>query len=335
MRPTELKRLISQRIKAGIRRPTHIESSPGIGKTQIAAQIARELGLAFRCIHAPLMQAEDYGFPVISADRDNVSFVVCRDKFPLQSDKQCPESGILLIDELPQTDASGQKILANLLQEREIHGQAIKDGWTIITTGNRTQDRSGANRILSHLKNRITTVELDVSIDDWVNWAIEHGVNSEVAAFARFRPNLLNDFDPSREINPTPRAWVEGVSAALGKIEPSLEFAAFKGDVGEGAAAEFCAFLKVYRHLPSLESIVASPMSASVPDDPATKYATVGMLSHNATSDNFAALVSYVSRMTPEFVVMFMNTATRRDGRLCLTQAFSQWARTSGASVLT
>ena len=255
MRPIDLKSFIAARFGAGIKRSLHIESSPGLGKTQIAAQVATELGIGVKIIHAPLMQPEDYGFPSISANRDDVNFIVSKSKFPLVN-SDCPEKGILLIDELPQADVSGQKILANLLQEREIHGQKLKEGWAIITTGNRAVDRAGANRLLSHLRNKITTVELEASLEDWTSWAIENNIKMEVIAFLRFRPELLNAFNPQLEINPTPRAWAEGVSAQLGVINPALEFAAFSGDVGEGAAAEFCAFLKIFRKLPNPDAIL-------------------------------------------------------------------------------
>src|SRR5690606_37306755 len=153
----------------------------------------------------------------------------------------------LLIDELAQADASGQKILANLFQEREIHGHRIKDGWTIVATGNRAQDRAGANRILGHLSNRMTRVELEASLDDWTQWSLANGVKPEVVAFIRFRPELLTNYDAKQEINATPRAWVEGISARLGLIPSELEFSVFSGDVGEGPASEFLAFLKIYK----------------------------------------------------------------------------------------
>jgi MoxR-like ATPase len=82
----------------------------------------------------------------------------------------CPEHGIFLIDELAQADTAAQKILRNLIQEREIHGKKLKEGWSIVTTGNRTVDRAGANRLLSHLSNVLTRVELEVSLDDWTAW---------------------------------------------------------------------------------------------------------------------------------------------------------------------
>lgn len=334
MSPSELERLIIARFNAQIKRPLHIESSPGLGKTQIMSQVAKKLEIAFKMIHGPLLQPEDYGFPVIHSNRTDVSFIVSKDKFPIEG-SDCPDTGIFGIDELPQTDNAGQKILSNLVQEREIHGQRLKPGWMIVSTGNRTTDRAGANRLLTHLKNRITTVELEASLDDWTNWAFANGIRSEVINFIRFRPNLLSDFNAQNETNPTPRAWSEGVSASLGVVDPKLELAVFKGDVGEGAAAEFCAFLKICRKLPNPDAILLNPSKAEVPTDPATLYALVGALVNRTTGDNFEIVMKYVTRMKPEFTVLFIKDTIRRKSEIQNDKTFVKWASGDGAKLLT
>jgi hypothetical protein len=86
--------------------------------------LADELGIGFIAFHAPTLQIEDISMPVISAKRDAVNFIVDK-AFPMEGTDH-PDSGILLIDELPQADASVQKTLANLLQEREIKGRKLK-----------------------------------------------------------------------------------------------------------------------------------------------------------------------------------------------------------------
>ena len=134
---------------------------------------------------------------------------------------------------------------------------------------------------------------------------------------------------------PPPRAWVQGVSARLGVVDPSREFAVFTGDVGEGAAAEFCAFLKIYRKLPSPDAILLNPAKVDVPTDPATLYALCGALAHRTAQDNFGRVMSYVTRMPAEFVVLFINDATRRKPELTATKEFIKWASGDGAKFLT
>lgn len=336
MKPSELKNLIMVRFKAAIKRPLYIESSPGLGKTQICAQVAKELGAEFKAIHAPLLQPEDYGFPVISKDKTDVDFIVSKEKFPIEK-SNCGDNGILLIDELAQADNSAQKILRNLIQEREIHGQKLKKNWTIVAAGNRAADRAGANKLLSHLSNVLTRVELEASLDDWTNWALANNVKPEVIAFIRFRPDLLTNFNPQNEINATPRAWVEGISAALGIIDPSLEYANFCGDVGQGPASEFLGFLKIYRKLPSIDAILLNPTKATVPDESesATLYAICGAMSHRTTADNFGRVMTYIKRLPKEFGVLYVRDAIAKCPDVAQSKDFIAWASTDGKDLLT
>jgi hypothetical protein len=169
-------------------------------------------------------------------------------------------------------------------------------------------------------------LEFETHLDDSTSWMIDHGVNPMVVAFIRFRPHLLHDFDPQRDVNPTPRSWVEGVSAILGKVPAEAEFECFKGAVGEGAAAEFVGFVRIYRKLPNLDAVLMNPDTAEVPSDPATLYAISGGLAHRLTEGNLERYVTYAKRMPAEFSVLGMSMAVRRTPGLVNTQAFTKWA---------
>lgn len=330
MKPSMLMSTLESLIK--VRRSTLIEGSPGLGKTQIVKQAADKLGIGFVHIHAPLMQPEDYGMPVVTADRTAVNFVVPA-KFPMAGGDH-PEEGVLLIDELPQADNAGQKILANLIQERELHGKKLLPGWTVVATGNKATDRAGANRILSHLRNRVTTLEFEPNLDDWCEWALNNGVDINVVSFLRFKPALLNAFDPQQEISPTPRSWVEGVSAILGQVPEKAEHECVKGAVGEGAAAEFAAYIRIARKLPNPDTILLNPDKAEVPTDPATLYALSGAMAHRSTANNFDRVMQYAKRMPPEFMVLVVRDAAKLDPSITSTKAFTSWAMSEGAKVL-
>lgn len=335
MKPSRMIVNLMNRFKADVKRPVYIEGSPGLGKSQIPRQVAKELGVGFMIVHSPLLQPEDVGLPAFNENRTNVKFIVPQEKFPLEG-APGPDRGIFLIDEIAQADANIQKILANLVQEREIHGQKIKDGWQIVATGNRTTDRAGANRLLSHLADRVTIIELETSLDDWSQWALKNGVKPEVLAFIRFRPELLNNFNPQNPKNATPRGWAEGVSATLGSVDPMDEYENFKGDVGEGPATEFLAFLHLSRKAPSPDAILLSPDKIEVPQELDVLYAVCGALAHRASKENFDRLMKFVNRIpgkdgtNAEFMVLFVRDAinltkgTAKD--IQDTKAFIEWA---------
>ena len=317
--------LLKETIKSlfPIQRTICIEGSPGGGKTTIVQQAAEELGVPCIERHMPTMLVEDFGilFPETGSDMLHYKLP---EWFPVKG--KAPERGILLFDDRNQAGPDLQKVLANICQARNLHGVSMPDGWQVISTGNRQSDRAGANRVLSHLRNRETAYELETHLDDWTVWAINNNVKSEVVSFIRFRPNLLHDFDPQRDQNATPRAWVEGVSDVLGTVPAEAEFESFKGAVGEGAAAEFVGFIRIFRKLPNPDAILLNPSTSDVPSDPATLYALSGALAQRATEGNFERVCTYSERMPPEFSVLTVSYAARRNPDLANTQAFTKWS---------
>jgi hypothetical protein len=319
--------LLKETIKSlfPIKRTLCIEGSPGGGKTTIVQEVAAELGVPYIERHMPTMLVEDFGilFPS-SASGDSTLAYKLPDWFPVKG--KAPERGILCFDDRNQASADLQKVLANICQARNLHGVEMPDGWMVVSTGNRQSDRAGANRVLGHLRNRETVIELETHLDDFRGWAINHGVRAEVISFISFRPGLLHDYDPQRDSNPTPRAWVEGVSDVLGTVPAEAEYECFKGTVGEGAAAEFVGFLKIFRKLPNPDGVLLNPKTSDVPSDPATLYALSGALATRATEANMERFNDYIERMPKEFSVLSMSMACRRDPDLCNTAAFTRWS---------
>jgi hypothetical protein len=306
-----------------ITRTLSIEGAPGGGKTTIVHEVAQELDIPCIERHMPTMLVEDFGILFPEASNNTLHYKL-PDWFPVKG--KAPERGILLFDDRNQAGPDLQKVLANICQARTLHGVPMPDGWMVVSTGNRQSDRAGANRVLSHLRNRETVLELETHLDDWTSWAIDHGVKPEVISFIRFRPGLLHDFDPQRDQNATPRAWVDGVSDVLGTVPAEAEYECFKGAVGEGAAAEFVGFVRIFRKLPNPDAILLNPQTADVPSDPATLYALSGALAQRATETNLERVCQYADRMPPEFSVLTVGYAARRNPDLANTQAFTKWS---------
>lgn len=305
-----------------IQRTVCIEGSPGGGKTTVVHELGLELDVPVIERHMPTMLVEDFG--ILFPTKDNMLEYKIPEWFPVKG--VAPERGILLFDDRNQASADLQKVLANICQARNLHGIPMPDGWMVVSTGNKQSDRAGANRVLSHLRNRETVIDMETHLDDWTTWAIEHGVKPEVISYIRFRPNMLHDFDPQRDQNPTPRSWVEGVSDVLGTVPAEAEYECFKGAVGEGAAAEFVGFMRIYRKLPNPDAILLNPKTADVPTDPATLYALSGALADRATENNFERMCTYAERMPPEFSVLSVSYAARKNPDLSNTQAFTKWS---------
>lgn len=329
MKASDIIKLGVALIQAKITRPLHIVGSPGIGKTALGEQIANTVkannsSFGFTVFHAAQALLEDYGMPMPNADKTSIDFLVPETTFPIEGSKHFPETGLMIIDELDQCNAPEQKMLANVLHARTIRGKKIKPGWFFIATGNRVTDKAGANRLLTHLNERLTRVEFDVSLDDWCQWALANGIKPEVISLMRFKPALLNQFSPDAVKNANPRTWANGVSAAYGAIPQELEFETFKGMVGEGPASEAIAYFKMARKLVHPDVIILNPKTAPLPKSSEldVMYCIVGALAHKTTKNNFGRIMEYIERLPAEFGVLFIRDVVKLCPDITTTKEF-------------
>lgn len=238
----------------------------------------------------------------------------------------------LILEELSDAPIPMQNALCGVVYDRRAGAIQLSKDLFIIATGNRTEDKSGANRITSKLANRTRRFDFVENIDDWTEWALNNDMNEVLIQFLRFRPNLLSDFDANRFANPTPRSW-ERVNLIPASLPDQLFFDNCAGEVGEGASAEYTGFKRIYEALPNMDALLLDPKGADVPSDPAVLYAITGALARKATKDNFDRVTTYTSRLTPEFGVMCVKDAIKLTPAIKTSRSFIEWA-TKNAEVL-
>jgi hypothetical protein len=234
----------------------------------------------------------------------------------------------LFLDELAQAAPLVQAACLQLTLDRRIGEYELPEGWTVVAASNRAGDRAGTHRLITPLLNRFVHLDLDVSAEDWQAWAAAAGVSPEVRAFLRYRPALLFRLDPAAQERafPTPRAW-QFVADVLPGTPAELLHPVVAGCVGDGPAAEFVGFLKLYRELPDLDAVLARPDAAPVPREPAVLYALVGALVERCRADQapLPAFVTYALRLPEEFGMLALRDALAVNPRLVGLPAVQQW----------
>ncbi len=305
-----------------IKQPVFVWGPPGIGKSQVVKQTAARLGLELIDVRAILLDPVDLrGLPRINSEGLSQW---CAPAFLPTSGK-----GVLFLDELNAAPPLVQAACYQLVLDRRLGEYELPDGWSVVAAGNREKDRAVSHRMPSALANRFVHIDFEVDADQWVDWAIDAGIAPEVIAFIRFRPGLLHEFDPKIDAKafPSPRSW-EFLSRLL-PTRPDLsilkELAA--GAVGKGAGAEFCGFLALWQHLPSVATILSNPKTVEIPEDPAIRYAMCEMMGAALTPENANTILEWASRLEVEFSVLLMREAVRKNAEVVETQVFAEWAQ--------
>ena len=323
MRPSQAK--IATRFYLSKNRPVFIWGAPGIGKSDIVESIAREDKIDLIDFRMALRDPTDIkGFPMPDAKTKTMHFF--RDgELPTQG------KGILFLDELNSATPATQAAAMQLTLTGKIGDYKMPDGWSIVAAGNRESDRSVVNRMPAALALRFHHIDLDVSLDDWCAWAQDNDQPTEMIAFARFRPNLLHAFDPTQRSSPNPRSWHFACQIINGGLDRDTEFEMLKGTVGDGAAAEFVAFLQVYRDLPSIDQIMLDADGTPVPTSPNVQYALATALGAKVKKDTFDRIMKYVDRMPVEFQVLMVRDSVRSVPAVASTKAFIKWSIANAA----
>jgi len=318
MKPSHAAEAIETCIDA--RQPLFIWGAPGVGKSSVVKQVAKEKGITLIDQRLTLLDSVDLrGFPRVKNDK--MSFAI-----PEFLPDDPNSSGVLFLDEMNAAPPAVQSAAYQLVLDRRLGEYELPAGWSIIAAGKRETHQGATYTMAAPLANRFAHIDFDVDFDDWRQWAMSNDFRPEVVNFINLRPGLLNDFDPDKRAFPTPRSW-EFVNRTLDRARsPVVERALIAGSVGEGASAEFAAFLKIYRNLPIPDAVLLNPKSAQVPEDLATLYALCGALAARASDANFERLVEYCGRLKEEFQVLCIRDAVTRNRDLANHKSFTDWA---------
>jgi len=302
-----------------------ILGKPGMGKSDICIQTAKELGIPkerILVVHINNHEVVDFtGVPSVTDGMTKFNPTEMFYKFRTGTGK-----GMIVLEEVAQSSPHHQTWAAGFTLERSTATFELDDNVVIMVTGNRTEDKSGAKEMLRHFLDRVMVLEADDSLDDWCGWAIENDVPAKGVAFIRFRKELLNQFDPSQRKSPTQRGWTKLFKEVPMSLPNNLYLAAAEGIVGKGAAAEWVAAKDMMDKMPSVDAIRLNPESYELPKEPSIMYAVVTSMSMSVTDTGFDRDMKYIGRMSSEYQMVYVSDTLRRMPEMKQNPAFIQWA---------
>jgi hypothetical protein len=241
--------LIAQRL------PLFIWGSPGIGKSSIIKEIAKESRLEFIDLRLSLLDPTDLkGIPFF--DTSTKEGLWAKPSFlPKEDDKS---KGILFLDEINTAPPAVQASAYQLILDRRVGEYILPDGWSIVAAGNRESDRGVVYKMPPPLANRFVHFEMEVDFSDWKRWAYRVGIESSIIAFLEYDKSRLFTFDPKemQKSFSTPRSWEFVDTIVRGSIPSDLILETISGAVGRDSAVGYISFKNIIDKLPNLHSIL-------------------------------------------------------------------------------
>ncbi len=256
-------------LNVALLRPVFIWGAPGIGKSSIVEQFAKELGLDCVSLLGSQLAPEDIiGVPQIVDGKSRF----CP---PVQIARDKPYC--LFLDELNACSQEVQKAFYSLIHDRKIGEYSLPEGSIVIGAGNRAQDNAIVKTMSSALINRMFHIELVANHRSWLCWANEIGIHPNIIEYIGLRPDHLWSTPPkTEEPFSTPRSW-HMLSDALFSYGENIKDKDLEilttATLSPHHATQFRAFIKQIKNRYALSAIINGEQRwPSSPEDRDTLY---------------------------------------------------------------
>ena len=199
-------------------RPVLLLGAPGIGKTQIMEQTARECGVALvaytithhtrqSAIGLPFISKKEYGGREYSATEYTMSEIVAS-IYNRMSETGLSE-GILFIDEINCVSETLAPAMLQFLQCKSFGNHQIPKGWVIVAAGNPPEYNKSVREFDVVTMDRVKKIQVEPDFDAWREYAYTAGVHPAVISYLNTRPANFYKMESTVDGKnfATPRGW--------------------------------------------------------------------------------------------------------------------------------
>lgn len=199
-------------------RPVLLLGAPGIGKTQIMEQAARECGVALvaytithhtrqSAIGLPFISKKEYGGREYSATEYTMSEIVAS-IYNRMSETGLSE-GILFIDEINCVSETLAPAMLQFLQCKSFGNHEIPKGWVIVAAGNPPEYNKSVREFDVVTLDRVKKILVEPDYQTWREYAYKENMHPVILSYLELRNNCFYQMETTIDGKQfaTPRGW--------------------------------------------------------------------------------------------------------------------------------
>ena len=199
-------------------RPIFLLGSPGIGKTQIMEQVAKECGIALvaytithhtrqSAIGLPFISKKQYGGEEYAVTEYTMSEIV--GAIYRKMERTGLKEGILFIDEINCVSETLAPAMLQFLQYKSFGNHKIPEGWVIVAAGNPPEYNKSVREFDVATMDRVKKIEVEAEFGVWKEYAYQQGLHGAVISYLNARKQNLYQMETTVDGRnfATPRGW--------------------------------------------------------------------------------------------------------------------------------
>ena len=202
---------------------------PGIGKTQVMEQVARECGVALvaytithhtrqSAVGLPFIRQRHYGDKDVSVTEYTMSEIIASIYAKMEATGL--SEGILFIDEINCVSETLAPTMLQFLQCKTFGNQAVPAGWVIVAAGNPPEYNKSVRDFDIVTLDRVRRMDIEPDLPVWKDYARAAHIHSAILSYLELHPQnfyqINADVDGTQFV--TARGW-EDLSNLLDTYE--------------------------------------------------------------------------------------------------------------------
>lgn len=287
-------------------RPILLMGPPGIGKTAIMEQVAKELGINLvsytithhtrqSAIGLPFISQKEYDGREYSVTEYTMSEIIA--SVYEQIEKSGIHEGILFLDEINCVSETLAPTMLQFLQYKKFGNHKVPDGFVIVTAGNPPEYNKSVRDFDIVTLDRVKRIFIEEDYNAWREYAYKADIHGSIMSYLEIKKknfyNIVSDVEGKRFV--TARGW-EDLSQVM-KVYEELRIPVTKDFViqylqDEEIAGDFANYYELYNkyrniyRIPEILDGTVEIEADSIKDAPFDeKLSLIGLLTDALTQE--------------------------------------------------